>query len=38
MFTCKTENCVANGEKHTAHPDNVVLICGVCMQEMTADD
>lgn len=35
MFTCKTENCLANGEEHAPHPENVVLICGVCMQEMT---
>lgn len=35
MFTCKTVDCAMNGEKHAPHPDGIILICGVCLQEMT---
>jgi len=36
MLTCKTVDCVMNGEKHAPHPDGIPVICGCCMQEMTS--
>ena len=38
MFTCKTVGCAMGDEKHVPHPDNIPLICGVCLQEMTPDE
>lgn len=38
MLTCKTVNCPMGDEKHTPHVDGIPVICGCCMQEMTADE
>ena len=38
MLTCKTAGCEMGDEKHTPHPDGLMLLCGCCGVEMTPDE
>jgi hypothetical protein len=35
MFSCVTVGCSEKDVKHSAHPENVALYCGICGLEMT---
>ena len=35
MLTCKTAGCEMGDEKHTPHPDGLIVLCGCCGVEMT---
>jgi len=37
MLTCKTVGCPMKGEEHSA-PAEGMLVCGLCGQEMTANE
>ena len=37
MLSCKTESCAVKGVENTA-PVEGILVCGLCGQEMTAND
>jgi hypothetical protein len=38
MLTCKTVGCEMGDEKHTPHPDGLIVLCGCCGVEMTPDE
>jgi hypothetical protein len=38
MLTCKTVGCEMGDEKHAPHPDGLIVLCGCCGVEMTADE
>jgi hypothetical protein len=38
MLTCKTAGCEMGDEKHTPHPDGLIVLCGCCGVEMTLDE
>jgi hypothetical protein len=38
MLTCKTAGCEMGDEKHTPHPDGLIVLCGCCGVEMTPDE
>lgn len=38
MITCKTVDCPMGVEKHTPHPEGLIVFCGCCGVEMTADE
>jgi hypothetical protein len=38
MITCKTVGCEMGDEKHTPHPDGLIVLCGCCGVEMTPDE
>lgn len=38
MLTCLTIDCSQKGVKHTEHPEGIPVSCGVCGQELSADE
>lgn len=38
MLTCVTVDCSQKGVKHTEHPEGIPVVCGVCGQELSADE
>jgi hypothetical protein len=35
IITCKTVQCPMGDEKHTPHPDGIMVVCCFCGLEMT---
>ncbi len=38
MLTCKTSDCSQKDTKHTPDPEGITVYCGVCGQELSADE
>ena len=38
MLTCKSEGCSMGDEKHTPHPEGLIVICCFCGQELTENE